>query len=77
MPDGQSLLFVTAPRATNGSPMSLFRIPVSGGKPEKLFEAELIFQVRVHPDGSRIALDTRNYTWETFVVDNLFAGAKK
>jgi Tol biopolymer transport system component len=77
MPDGQSLLFVTAPRATNGSPMSLFRVPAAGGKPEKLFEAELIFQVRVHPDGRQIALDTRNYTWETFVVDNLFAAGKK
>jgi len=77
VPNGQSLLFVTAPRATNGSPMALFRVPVAGGKPEKLFEAELIFQVRVHPDGRQIALDTRNYTWETFVVDNLFAAAKK
>jgi hypothetical protein len=57
--------------------MSLFRIPVSGGTPEKLFEADLIFQVRVHPDGGQVALDTRNYRWETFVVDNLFAGAKK
>jgi Tol biopolymer transport system component len=77
MPDGQSLLFVTSPRATNGSPMSLFRIPASGGKPEKLFEAELIFQVRVSPDGAQVALDTRNYRWETFVVDNLFATTKK
>ncbi len=77
MPDGQSILFVTAPSATSGSPMSLFRIPVSGGKPEKLFEAELIFQVRVHPDGGRIALDTRSYRMETFAVDNLLAGAKK
>ena len=57
--------------------MSLNRIPVSGGRPEKLFEAELIFQVRVHPDGSQVALDTRSYRMETFVVDNLFAATKK
>ena len=77
MPDGKSLLFVTAPSATGGSPMSLFRIPVSGGQPEKLFEAESIYQVRVHPDGRQIALDTRSIKMETWVVDNLFAVAKK
>jgi len=73
MPDGKSLLFVTAPLATDGSPMSLYRIPVSGGQPEKLFEAEMIFQVRVHPDGGQIALDTRSYRFETSVVQDLFA----
>lgn len=77
MPDGKSLLFVTAPGATKGTPMSLFRIPVSGGQPEKLFEAETIFQVRVHPDGSQVALDTRSYKMETRAVDNLFSAAKK
>ena len=77
MPDGKSLLFVTAPSATGGSPMSLFRIPVSGGQPEKLFEAEAIMQVRVHPDGRQVAIDTRSINMETWVVDNLFAAAKK
>ena len=77
MPDGKSLLFVTAPGATNGTPMSLHRISVSGGAPEKLFEADLIFQVRVHPDGSQVALDTRRYMFETLVAENLFGGARK
>jgi Tol biopolymer transport system component len=79
MPDGKSLLFVVAPAATNGMPMSLYRIPVSGGQPEKLFEAEgsIIMQVRVHPDGGQIAIDTRSFKFETAVVDNLFAAARK
>ncbi len=77
MPDGKSLLVVTAPSATAGSPMSLFRIPVSGGQPEKLFEAGTIMQVRVHPDGRQVAIDTRGIKMETWVVDNLFAAAKK
>ena len=77
MPDGNSLLFVTAPEATNLSPMSLYRIPASGGQPEKLFEAEGIWQVRVHPDGSQVAIETRSYKFETLVVDNLFAAARK
>lgn len=77
MPDGQSLLFVTAPGATNGSPMTLNRIPVAGGQPEKLLEADMIFQVRVHPDGGRLAIDTRSYKFETLIVDNLFATARR
>jgi hypothetical protein len=77
MPDGNSLLFVTAPEATNLSPMSLHRIPVSGGQPEKLFEAEGIWQVWVQPDGRQVAIETRSYKFETLVADKLFAGAKK
>lgn len=76
MPDGKSLLFVTS-RWTKGSPWSLHRIPVSGGQPEKLFEAELIWQVRVHPDGTQVAVETRSYKGETLVVDNLFAAARR
>jgi len=33
--------------------------------------------VRVHPDGSRVAIDTRTYRGETLVADNLFAAARK
>ena len=78
MPDGKSLLFVVAPGATNGLPMSLYRIPVSGGQPEKLFEAEgIIMQVRVHPDGGQIAIDTRSFKFETLVAEHLLAPARK
>jgi Tol biopolymer transport system component len=79
MPDGRSLLFVVAPGASNGLPMSLHRIPVSGGQPEKLFEAEgtIIMQVRVHPDGGQIAVDTRSFKFETLVAEHLLAPAKK
>jgi len=76
MPDGKSLLFVMS-GATKGAPWSLHRIPVSGGQPEKLFEAEDIWQVRVHPDGSQVAIETRTYRCETLVADNLFAAARK
>jgi Tol biopolymer transport system component len=72
MPDGKSLLFVTAPGRTKGTPMSLWRVPISGGQAEKLFEAETILQVRVHPDGSLVALDTRSYRMETRAADRLF-----
>jgi Tol biopolymer transport system component len=77
MPDGKSLLFVMAPVATNGVPMSLYRIPVSGGQAEKLFEADGIWQVRVHPDGRLVAIETRSYKFETLVADKLFAAARK
>ncbi|MFO7695052.1 MAG: hypothetical protein R6V57_18360 [Vicinamibacterales bacterium] len=79
MPDGKSLLFVVAPGATNGLPMSLYRIPVSGGQPEKLFEARgsIIMQVRVHPDGGQIAVDTRSFKFETLVAEHLLAPGRK
>lgn len=37
----------------------------------------MIMQVRVHPDGRQVAIDTRSIKMETWVVDNLFATAKK
>jgi len=75
MPDGNALLFVTS-SGTKGTPWSLHRITVSGGQPEKLFEADLIWQVRVHPSGGRLAVETRSYNLETLVSDNLFAARK-
>jgi Tol biopolymer transport system component len=83
MPDGKSLLFVTSPHSSRTwdsdmvPPCSLFRIPVSGGQPEKLFEAEWIWQVRVHPNGSQVAIETRPPRTETWVVNNLFAAKKR
>jgi len=78
MPDGKSLLFVMRRyNLSTEEPWSLFSVPLSGGQPEKLFEASSIYQVRVHPDGRQIALDTRDIKMETWVVDNLFATAKK
>ena len=71
MPDGKSLFFVTAPGRTQGTPMSLFRIPVTGGQPEKLFEADTIFQVRVHPSGTQVAIETRSFKMETRAVEIL------
>ena len=82
MPDGKSLLFVTSPHSSRTwdsdvePPFSLFRIPAYGGQPEKLLEAEWIWQIRVHPDGRRIAIETRPPRTETWVVDNLFAAGK-
>jgi Tol biopolymer transport system component len=71
MPDGKSLFFVTSPGRTKGTPMSLLRIPVTGGQPEKLFEADTIFQVRVHPNGTQVAIETRSFKMETRAVDIL------
>ena len=71
MPDGKWLFFVTSPGRTKGTPMSLFRIPVTGGQPEKLFEADTIFQVRVHPNGTQVAIETRSFKMETRAVDIL------
>jgi Tol biopolymer transport system component len=71
MPDGNGLFFVTAPGRTKGTPMSLFRIPVTGGRPEKLFQADTIFQVRVHPSGTQVAIETRSFKMETRAVEIL------
>ncbi len=38
---------------------------------EKLFEADTIFQVRVHPSGTQVAIETRSFKMETRAVDIL------
>jgi dipeptidyl aminopeptidase/acylaminoacyl peptidase len=69
-PDGRHLLFV---RTTNGSgqPFELWRVPVEGGAPHKTGIAmEGLRDLRVHPDGQRIAFRAGHNQGEVWVMDD-------
>jgi Tol biopolymer transport system component len=74
--DGRYLLFAkgtTSYPATN----TVFRVPVSGGEPQRLaltMEGRTV-SLRVHPDGRRLAFTSgeRNRR-ELWVLENLLAG---
>ena len=55
-----------------GSPEKcLMIIPTSGGKPQKLWQSENdLRDLRVHPDGRRIAFYTTRSTTEVWVMEN-------
>lgn len=69
-PDGQHLLFV---RTTNapGQPFELWRVPVKGGAPHKTGIAmEGLRDLRVHPDGQRIAFRAGHHQGEVWVMED-------
>ena len=62
-PDGRHLLF-----AKKGQ---LWRIPVERGEPEKLpLTMEALRELRVHPDGTRIAFTAGTGKGEVWVMEN-------
>jgi Tol biopolymer transport system component len=79
MPDGRSILITKARTGSwaEAARQSLWRIPLSGGQPEKLFESNAIFDVRVHPSGRWVAIGSRQTGAETWVVENLVTASQK
>ena len=72
MPDGNSILIAKARTGSGGEgeTQSLWRMPLSGGQLEKLFETNAIFDVRVHPSGRWLAIGSRQINAETWVMEN-------
>ena len=83
-PDGRYLLFGKTkwapdqPDAPEDDPIELWRIPAGGGEPQKLLAAEGHNDIRVHPDGRRIAytggLANRTEVW---VMENFLPEKKQ
>jgi Tol biopolymer transport system component len=72
-PDGKHLLFLRAETEGTGSiqAVSLWRISSEGGDPQKLWQSEKLFrELRVHPDGRRIAFYTIKVDTEVWVMEN-------
>jgi len=72
-PDGEYVLFLRAEEQGTGSwqATSLWRISLAGGDPQKLWQSEKKFQeLRLHPDGQRIAFDTIKIDTEVWVMEN-------
>jgi len=72
-PDGQQVLFLRVEDEGTGSmqAVSLWRISSEGGDPQKLWKSEKIFrELRLHPDGRRIAFYTMNVDTEVWAMEN-------
>jgi len=68
--DGRHLIFAKASGPLSRLEGSLWRIPADGGTPESLnLEMPNITQIRMHPDGRRIALMAGESTAEVWVMD--------
>jgi Tol biopolymer transport system component len=68
-PDGRYLLFVD--RIDKQS--ELWRIPADGGEPQKLGQlvgGSQVWNLRVHPDGQRIAFTVSSNKGEVWVMEN-------
>ena len=75
-PDSQGVLFVKQPD-TRGSKTELWLVPVKGGEPRKLdLIAPNMRDVRVHPDGRRIAYTSGVDRSEVWVMENFLPGTK-
>ena len=75
-PDGQGVLFVKQPDQKNQK-TELWLAPVQGGEPRKLdLEAQGIREVRVHPDGRRIAYTAGGDRSDVWVLENFLPGTK-
>ena len=68
---------VLVPIATDeGRRDEVWRVPLDGGPREKLFATGMIFELRVSPDGSRIAVDAAHTGQEVWVMENFLPGAR-
>jgi Tol biopolymer transport system component len=74
-PDSQSVLFVKQP-SPGDSRTELWRIPVQGGEPRRLdLTAENMRELRIHPDGRRIAFTAGADKQEVWVMENFLPPA--
>lgn len=72
-PDGQHVLFLRVEREGTGSwqGTGLWRISSEGGDPQKLWQSEKKFrELRLHPDGRRIAFYTIKLDAEVWAMEN-------
>ena len=75
-PDSQSVLFVKQP-SPGDSRTELWRIPVQGGEPRRLdLTAENMRELRIHPDGRRIAFTAGQDKQEVWVMENFLPALK-
>ena len=75
-PDGQGVLFVKQPDPKSQT-TELWLVPVQGGEPRKLdLAGPVIREVRVHPDGRRIAYTAGGDRSDVWVMENFLPGTK-
>jgi Tol biopolymer transport system component len=78
-PDGKYLIFSKIPEGEGKTGrIELWRIPYEGGKPIKFpFVAKGMENLRIHPDGQRIAFNTFGVKSEIWVMENFLPDKQK
>ncbi|MGH9723387.1 MAG: hypothetical protein ACRD8O_24510, partial [Bryobacteraceae bacterium] len=68
-PDGKHLIFT---QGWTGSGASFWIIPIEGGKPRKLdVPLDVPGEMSIRPDGRRVAITSRGFSMELWVMENL------
>ena len=77
-PDGSQILFTKGGTSPQGMRFELWRVPAEGGKPHKTDLAmDGLREVRIHPDGRRIAFSAgRPESAEVWVMENFLPKLK-
>jgi Tol biopolymer transport system component len=72
--DGQSVLVT---RCKSGPPQKceVWRTPINGGAPERIIAADIIFEIRLSPDGKRLAYDASQFSGEIWAMQNFLSQA--
>jgi len=76
-PDGRYVLFTKANRKGREFTMTLWSVPAQGGEPRKIdLTMPLLRDLRVHPDGQRIAFSAGQNKNEVWVMENFLPALK-
>ncbi len=68
---GGQIVFGTGGRGLNNQKTELWVIAAEGGEPRKLdLTMDAVDQLRIHPDGQRVAFESGVYTSEVWVMEN-------
>ncbi len=71
MPDGESLIFSQGRRDLIDAPHRLWKISKNDGRPKDLgITSEYVSDLRIHPDGKRIAISTVTDSSEVWKMEN-------
>ncbi|HEX4950603.1 MAG TPA: hypothetical protein VFZ34_28315, partial [Blastocatellia bacterium] len=72
MTDGRALLLTKGNSRNNEPNAELWRVPIAGGAIQKFtWPMERVRDLRIHPDGKRLAFTSGNQTFEVWAMENL------
>ncbi len=73
LPDGESIIFSVGRRDLIDAPHRMWKISKNGGSSTDLgISSEYLTDIRVHPDGKRIAMSTITDSSEVWIMENFF-----
>ncbi len=75
-PDGKTILFVNRTGSGKEEKRELWQVPSGGGDPRKIDIKIDLNDVRLHPDGRRIAFTSGKTTNEIWVMENFLSALK-